>query len=153
MSAVIGYDLDFYPKQLAAAGEPWEVKLCEQLETGELRPVANGYGYDDFSALRDLIDRLVAAGSPETMIAAVCESYALRLREQMQWPARRPAGSVPATSDRKLRAAEADPREHRVQFVTVALRERLLVVPCACEADSSQPTPAGVRGFVTDQVA
>ena len=41
MSAVIGYDLDFYPKELAAAGEPWEVKLCEQLETGELRPAVS----------------------------------------------------------------------------------------------------------------
>jgi hypothetical protein len=152
MSDVIGYDLDFYPKEIASPGEPWEVKLCEQLETGELRPVANGYGYDDFAALRDLIERLTAGGSPVRMIAAVCESYALRLREQMQWPSRRPAGSV-TQADRRHRAPEPDPSEHRVQFVTVALRERLIVMPCTCDSDRSRPGPADVRGFVTDQVA
>src|SRR5688500_18315050 len=142
MTDVIGYDLDFYPKELAAPGEPWEGKLCEQLETGELRPVTNGYGYDDLSAQRGSSARTIANGSPERVSAAVGESYALRLREQMQWPPRQPAGSVSAT-DRKLRAPEADGRENRVQFVTVALRERLIVVPCPCEPNESTPTATG----------
>jgi hypothetical protein len=136
MSDVIGYDLDFYPKEPANAGEPWQVILSEQLENGELRPVANGYGFDDFAALRDLIERLTVDGHPHTMIAAVCESYALRLREQMGWPARRPAGSV-APSER--RAPEPELRLQRPTFITVALRERLILMPCACGSES-RPT-------------
>jgi len=41
--------------------------------------VANGCGFDDFAALRDLIDRLTDKGHPHTTIAGVCEGYALRL--------------------------------------------------------------------------
>ena len=133
MSEVIGYDLDFNPKEPARAGEPWKVMLCERFETGELRTVANGSGFDDFAALRDLIDRLTADDYPNRTIAAVCEGYAARLREQMHWPPPRPAGSaVPSVR----RAPEEDPRDHRVTFVTVALRERLIVLPCeSCGSD------------------
>jgi hypothetical protein len=133
MSAVIGYDLDFSPKESTYPGEPWQVVLSEELENGELRPVANGYGFDDFAALRDLIERLNDDGHPHTMIAAVCEGYALRLREQMGWPPRRPAGSV-APSER--RAPEPEVRLQRPTFITVALRERLILVPCACGSES-----------------
>jgi hypothetical protein len=132
MSELIGYDLDFHPKESADAGEPWEVMLWERFETGELRTVANGCGFDDFAALRDLIDRLTLNGSPNRMIAAVCEGYAARLREQMHWPPRRPAGSA-VPSEPQMR--EPDPLEHRVKFITVALRERLILLPCACGAD------------------
>ena len=138
MSEVIGYDLDFYPKESANAGEPWEVVLSEQLENGELRPVSKGYGYDDFAALRDLIERLSSDEHPHTMIAAVCESYALRLREQMGWPPRRPAGSVAPT---ERRAPEPEIRLQRPTFITVAMRERLILVPCDCGSESRPMRP------------
>jgi len=138
MSAVIGYDLDFSPKESAYPGEPWQVVLSEELEHGELRPVANGYGFDDFAALRDLIERLNDDGHPQATIAAVCEGYALRLREQMGWPPRRPAGSV-APSER--RAPEPEVRLHRPTFIPVAMRERLIVVQCDCGSESRSMLP------------
>jgi hypothetical protein len=136
MSDVIGYDLDFYPQQPAGDGEPWEVVLCERFETGEVRPVASGYGFDDFAALRDLIERLAEDGHPNRTITVVQESYAARLRDQMQWPPPRMPGSLTPSERRPRRISEP---EHRVTFVTVALKERLVVLPCACGPDHSPP--------------
>jgi hypothetical protein len=133
MSEVICYELEFFPK-LATGGEPWVVTLWERSQGGELHAVAQGSGVDDFAALRDMIERLTSEGRASRMIAVVNETYAARLQEQMHWPPPRPAGSVGAPTDGKQRMLELIPQQP-VNAVTVALRERVIVLPCACGSE------------------